>query len=162
MADSHRLLLRLEGAAVFAAAVWAYAALGASWWLFALLLLVPDVSMLGYLAGPRVGAWSYNAAHTYLFPAALAAVSLLSGWTFGLALALIGVAHIGMDRTLGYGLKQPSGFHDTHLSPPRPADTTEPDAVPAASPTASPLPPSATLPTVEGTERWVYTNSGLR
>lgn len=108
-------LLRAEGLAVFAAALVAYAALGASWWLFAALILAPDLSMLGYLAGPRPGAFFYNAAHTYVGPA------LLGGLAYGVsaplagAIALIWTAHIGLDRLLGYGLKYPAGFALTHL-----------------------------------------------
>ncbi len=92
-----------------------YAVLGASWGLFAAFLLVPDLSMIGYAWGPRVGAMAYNAVHTVLLPAALAAMALGGGGTLGLALALIAAAHIGMDRALGYGLKHPTGVHDTHL-----------------------------------------------
>ncbi|MFO8098371.1 MAG: DUF4260 domain-containing protein [Salinibacter sp.] len=92
--------------------------LGASWGLFAALLLAPDISMVGYAWDPRVGAAAYNAVHTSLFPAVLAAVGLGGGWTLGVSLALIATAQIGMDRALGYGLKRPTGFHDTHLSAP--------------------------------------------
>jgi Domain of unknown function (DUF4260) len=67
------VLLRLEGAAVLVAATFAYATLGGRWALFAALFLVPDLSMLGYLGGRRLGAACYNAAHSYLGPAALAA-----------------------------------------------------------------------------------------
>lgn len=108
-------LLRVEGLAVFAAALAAYAALGASWWLFAALILAPDLSMLGYLAGPRPGAFFYNAAHTYVAPA------LLGGLAYGFsaplagAIALIWTAHIGLDRLLGYGLKYSVGFSHAHL-----------------------------------------------
>jgi hypothetical protein len=118
MSSSHRFVLRLEGAAVLVAALWAYALLGASWGLFAALLLTPDLSMVGYAWGPRVGAAAYNAVHTYLFPVVLAAVGAMTGWALALPLALIAAAHIGMDRALGYGLKHPTGFHDTHLSAP--------------------------------------------
>ena len=110
------LLLRLEGILVLVAAVFGYSLLSASWWLFLALLLVPDVFMLGYLAGPRLGALLYNAGHTYAVPILLGAVAVGLGSAFVGALALIWTAHIGMDRALGYGLKHPSGFHDTHLS----------------------------------------------
>jgi hypothetical protein len=116
-----RPLLRLEGLAALVAAVWGYALAGASWGLFAVLLFVPDVSFAGYLRGPRVGAAVYNAAHTYVAPALLALVAHLAGWTLGLSIALIWTAHIGLDRLLGYGLKLPSGFHQTHLGPIGPA-----------------------------------------
>jgi hypothetical protein len=88
---------------------------GGSWWLFLLLLLAPDASMLGYLAGPRFGAAAYNAFHSYPLPAVLAAFGLLGGFPPALAVALVWFAHIGMDRTLGYGLKYPTAFGDTHL-----------------------------------------------
>lgn len=111
------LLLRLEGLAALVAAVWGYALLGASWGWFAALLLAPDLSAVGYLRGPRVGAAVYNVAHTYAAPALLALASHLAGWAFGLPVALVWVAHIGVDRALGYGLKLPDGFHQTHLGP---------------------------------------------
>lgn len=108
-------LLRAEGLAVFAAALAAYAALGASWWLFAALILVPDLSMLGYLAGPRAGAFVYNAAHTYVAPALLGALAYGVSAPLAGAIALIWTAHIGLDRALGYGLKYTTGFGHTHL-----------------------------------------------
>jgi hypothetical protein len=126
------LFLRLEGAVVLLAAAVGYALLGASWWLFFLLLLVPDVFMAGYGAGPRVGALVYNVGHTYVLPLALGMIGMGLDDAFVGAVALIWVAHIGMDRALGYGLKQPTGFHDTHLS--RTADATPQDAGPAVRP----------------------------
>ena len=110
-----RLLLRLEGAATLAGAVFAYGALGGGWGMFALLFLVPDLSMLGYLAGRRAGAISYNAAHNLLGPAMLAALGIATSAHGLLAVACIWVAHVGFDRMLGYGLKYGSGFGDTHL-----------------------------------------------
>ena len=110
-----RLLLRLEGLVVLVASIAAYAAIDGSWTLFALLLLVPDLAMIGYLSGPRVGAITYNAVHTYAAPAlvgVLAYAGLLEGgWRY----CLIWIAHIAMDRALGFGLKFSSAFADTHL-----------------------------------------------
>lgn len=108
--------LRTEGFVFAAGAVACYAVLGAAGWIFfALLFFVPDVSFAGYLAGPRVGAVVYNAAHTY----ASAAIPLVAGWLADspvtVAIGLIWIAHIGFDRLLGYGLKLPTGFHYTHL-----------------------------------------------
>lgn len=107
--------LRAEGAAVLLASVVAYAVVGASWWWFVLLLLVPDATMAGYLANPRVGALVYNAGHAYVGPLLLGAAAVGIDAPFVLALALIWTAHIGMDRMLGYGLKEPAGFQHTHL-----------------------------------------------
>jgi hypothetical protein len=102
-----RALLRLEGLAMLAGAIAIYAVLGGTWGVFAALFLVPDVSLFGYVAGPRVGAHVYNAGHSLLGPTVLA--------PFAPALAAIWVAHIGFDRALGYGLKYTSGFGATHL-----------------------------------------------
>ncbi|WP_412068888.1 DUF4260 family protein [Rubrivirga sp. IMCC43871] len=108
-------LLRFEGLAIAAVAVWGFAATGASWWLFAALALAPDLAMIGYAAGPRVGAQAYNAVHTYAGPVALAAAAALAGWAWGAPIALVWAAHIGLDRALGYGLKHAVGFRQTHL-----------------------------------------------
>jgi hypothetical protein len=95
-----------------------YARSGASWWLFAALWLAPDLSMLGYLAGPCQGARIYNAIHSYVAPGALALVALLlPGPRAALPIALIWANHIGVDRLLGYGLKYGNGFGFTHLGP---------------------------------------------
>lgn len=110
-----RLVLRAEAAAALAAAVWAYSRFDLGWPMFALLFLVPDLSMLGYLAGKRVGAASYNLAHSYATPAALAAVALGLQAQSALPVLLIWVAHIAFDRLLGYGLKYATAFGDTHL-----------------------------------------------
>lgn len=96
-------------------AIGLYAGSDASWWLFAVLLLAPDLGMLGYLAGPRVGAATYNLTHGLVLPLALAAVGLWASSAVLVAAALVWVAHVGIDRALGYGLKHPSGFADTHL-----------------------------------------------
>jgi hypothetical protein len=108
-------VLRVEGAALLAASTMLYWANGGSWWLFALLLLAPDASMVGYLAGPKVGAAAYNAFHSYPLPAALGIVGLLAGAPLAVGVALVWLAHIGMDRMVGYGLKYASGFGDTHM-----------------------------------------------
>jgi hypothetical protein len=110
-----RLLLRLEGGALAAIAIVLYAQQGASWWLFAALILAPDLSFLGYLAGPRMGAIAYNAAHTLVVPFALALVGGFLPASILIVVALIWAAHIGVDRALGYGLKYARGFGFTHL-----------------------------------------------
>ena len=108
-------LLRAEGVALLVLSVLLYRVNGESWLLFGALLFAPDVSMLGYLAGPKVGAAIYNAFHTYAIPAVVGALGMVFASPLMVALALIWFAHIGMDRTVGYGLKYPSSFKDTHL-----------------------------------------------
>lgn len=115
VAGGPRVLLRLEGALLLGAGAAAYANLGGTWVTFALLFLLPDLSMLGYLRGPRVGAFTYNAGHSLLAPGVLAGLAGISGSAALLLGACIWLAHIGFDRMLGYGLKYASDFHDTHL-----------------------------------------------
>lgn len=110
-------LLRAEGLAVFLGCTIAYAMLGASWTLAGVLFLAPDLSMLFYLLGPRVGAAGYNAAHSYVAAVALGACGVVFGAPLISALALILGAHIGLDRALGFGLKEARGFRFTHLGP---------------------------------------------
>lgn len=109
------LLQRLEGLAALGLGVAAYAWLGQSWLIFALLFLVPDITMLGYLRSPRLGRLTYNLGHNYALPALLALAGLAVG-PLAYGLAAIWVAHIGFDRLLGYGLKLES-FDTTHLGP---------------------------------------------
>ena len=109
------LLQRLEWAALLAAAIAGYLFLDGSWQLFVLLILTPDLAMLGYLAGPVVGAAVYNAFHILVWPVILFLAGLYAGEAILMQVAAVWIAHIAMDRTLGYGLKLPTGFTDTHL-----------------------------------------------
>lgn len=109
-----RLTLRLEGLAAGIAAITAFSLTGGNWWLFAALILAPDLSMLAMMAGQKAGSRAYNLAHTYTVPALLAAVGWLTSAPWVLSVALIWIAHIGLDRALGYGLKYGS-FKATHL-----------------------------------------------
>jgi Domain of unknown function (DUF4260) len=110
-----KLLLHIEGAVVFLAAILFYRHLHARWLIFAILFLAPDIFMLGYLVSVRAGAACYNFSHTYLTPAALIVMSLLTAKPILLPLATLWVCHIGFDRMLGFGLKYPTHFNDTHL-----------------------------------------------
>jgi len=110
-----RTLLRLEGLTLFAGMTLLYGFWGGPWWVYAVLFLAPDISFLGYLAGPKAGAIAYNAVHSYIVPMAL----MTAGFGFAppllLTIAMIWLAHIGFDRALGYGLKYSAGFGFTHL-----------------------------------------------
>jgi len=110
-----KILLRLEGLTLFASMVGLYAIGGGAWWLFALLFLVPDVSFAAYLAGREAGAFIYNAAHSYLAPVELMTTGFVLADSLVLSIAMIWLAHIGLDRALGYGLKYEAGFSFTHL-----------------------------------------------
>ena len=108
-------VLRLEGVAIAVAAAGAYHIAGGSWPFFALLFLLPDLSMLGYLRDPKVGALVYNLAHTYVAPFVLLVSWFALSTPALLWVACIWAAHIGFDRALAYGLKDTSGFKNTHL-----------------------------------------------
>lgn len=112
---STRLLLRAEGALTLLIAAAIYRHLGGAPSTFALWFLVPDLTLLGYLAGPRVGAAVYNAGHAQLLPLTLGLWGLATHTPAALLAACIWVAHIGFDRMLGYGLKAATAFGDTHL-----------------------------------------------
>jgi hypothetical protein len=107
--------LRLEGAAVFVAALVAYGWLGGPWLLVIPLLLLPDVSAIGYLRNPRLGAFTYNLVHNWAFGLGLLGVGLAAVSTPIEILGIVAIAHTGMDRAVGYGLKLPTSFQDTHL-----------------------------------------------
>jgi hypothetical protein len=108
-------LQRLEGGVLLALSLLLYWKAGSSWLLYALLILAPDLFMLGYLRGPRAGAAVYNLGHTWLLPGILAAAALIGNSTVIASLAIIWFGHIGVDRLLGYGLKLPASFQATHL-----------------------------------------------
>ncbi len=106
--------LRLEAAVVLIGSLVAYSTTGESWWLV-LGIVLPDVMIAGYLAGTHIGAVIYNLAHTTPVPAVL--IGLGWWWHEPLvgAIGLIWLAHIGLDRVLGFGLKYNDHFQHTHL-----------------------------------------------
>jgi hypothetical protein len=108
-------LLRIEGAAVAGAAVALYFHAGYPWWLLVALALAPDLSAVGFAAGASAGTAAYNSMHTSALPVILGAAGVLGHAHVAVELALIWLIHIGVDRAIGYGLKYPTGFKDTHL-----------------------------------------------
>lgn len=106
---------RFEGAAVFLASTFIYFDNGLSAVYYLVFLLAFDISMVGYLAGLKAGAISYNLGHSLLLPSVLTIAYFMNENNFLLGLICLWFAHIGMDRALGYGLKHSSGFKDTHL-----------------------------------------------
>ena len=110
-----RILLRLEGLALFLGMTLLYGVWDGSWWVYAILFLAPDLSFAAYLANPKIGAIVYNAAHSYMAPVAMMTSSFGFADPLWLSVAMIWMAHIGIDRALGYGLKDAAGFGFTHL-----------------------------------------------
>ncbi len=110
-----RRILRLEALAVLAAAISAYLLVGGNLWLLVILFFAPDLAFAGYAVGAKAGAAVYNAAHSYLMPIGLGGLGLYLKVDLLHQLALIWIAHIAFDRSLGYGLKYASAFGHTHL-----------------------------------------------
>jgi hypothetical protein len=108
-------LLKLEDTCLLIAAVLLYRHLQFSWILFAILFLTPDLFMLGYLINQRAGSSLYNLGHTLFIPLALFATAYRTHQHLLTAIATIWFSHIAFDRVLGYGLKYPTHFKDTHL-----------------------------------------------
>lgn len=108
-------LIKLEQIALFAFSIFLFSYTNFAWWWFPLLILLPDISMLGYLKNPKTGALLYNFFHHQ----ALALLVLCLGWQTGndsLYLAgIILLGHSSMDRIFGYGLKYSDAFNHTHL-----------------------------------------------
>lgn len=108
-------ILKAEEAAQWVLTYVATLYLGFDWWLYFALLLLPDLSMIGYLAGPKVGAITYNLGHHK----GLAVIIGFCGWYFTLPYVLLAglvlFGHSAMDRIFGYGLKYSDDFKHTHL-----------------------------------------------
>jgi hypothetical protein len=112
---SVKWILRVESAAIAVVGIVAYLSLGGSPLLLIPALLAPDLSALGYLAGPRVGAVTYNLVHNWATASVLGLLAIVTGELWPLLAGAVVAAHVGMDRALGYGLKLPTAFQDTHL-----------------------------------------------
>ena len=121
-----RRWLGLEGLVLLAGALIAFSVLGQPWWLVPAGILVPDLAMGGYLAGTRRGAHLYNIAHATALPAIMLGIGYWQADRLVTALALIWLAHIGMDRLLGMGLKYNDRFAHTHLGDHADARATRP------------------------------------
>lgn len=110
------LVLRLEGLIVALASIAAYfISMDLPWQMFAWLILVPDISFTAYLAGPVIGARGYNLMHSFLGPITALTLGVALDHSTIIGIALIWIAHIGIDRSLGYGLKYADTFTHTHL-----------------------------------------------
>ena len=109
--------IRADAAAVLMITLWAVGATHSSWIWFLALFLVPDVSMVGYAFGPRVGAVTYNTGHLYAWPVGLLAAGLMYHVPLAITAALSWIGHIAFDNIAGYGLKLPIGFEYTVYGP---------------------------------------------
>jgi len=111
-----RQTLRLEGLCVLVLATLLYGRAGYAWSQYIFLFLAPDLALIGYLAGRKAGAITYNLTHSYVGPILLTMAALAGAVPYAkVGIGLIWAAHIGFDRLLGFGLKYESGFDYTHL-----------------------------------------------
>lgn len=108
-------LLKLEELFLFGLALFLFSGLEYGWGWFALLFFAPDLSMLGYLANPRLGAWTYNLIHHKGLSAALYVLGYLLATSWLMFAGMILLGHSSLDRVLGYGLKHEDAFQNTHL-----------------------------------------------
>jgi hypothetical protein len=113
--NNPKLIQKLEGLAVLIVVLIAYQQAQFSWWYFFLIILLFDISMIGYAFSKKAGAIVYNIGHSFVGPLLLLGLWLLQNNSALLMISLIWIAHIGMDRAFGYGLKLPKGFKHTHL-----------------------------------------------
>ncbi len=108
-------LLKLEEAFMFGLTIFLFSRLDYAWWWYPVLILTPDLSMVGYLINTRVGAFTYNFVHHKALGISIYVLGLvLANQPLQLA-GLILFGHSSMDRALGYGLKYPDSFQHTHL-----------------------------------------------
>lgn len=112
----NKAILHVEGIAVFVLSIYFYFNMGYSFMILLILLFTPDIAMLGYLKDNRFGAVLYNVFHTYIIPLGVLFIGVLFHKDLLLMLSLIWIAHIGMDRMFGFGLKYPTHFKDNHLN----------------------------------------------
>lgn len=110
-----KMLLKSEELIQFLAAIYLFSRLTFAWWWFPALILAPDISMIGYLVNPYVGAIFYNIAHHKGLGIVIGLLGLMMGNQTLMLAGIILFAHSSMDRMLGYGLKYSDSFKHTSL-----------------------------------------------
>jgi len=109
--------LKIEEASLFLFCIFLFSKLGFDWWWFPVLLLLPDIGMIGYVISHEVGAFTYNVTHNRVVATVSAFYAIASDDDYWKLTAIIIIAHIALDRALGYGLKYTDNFQNTHLGP---------------------------------------------
>jgi hypothetical protein len=110
-----RTLIRLEELGIFLFSIYLFSGLPFPWWTFPVFLFAPDISMAAYIGGPRLGAFVYNLIHHRALDLVLYVTGILTGAPLLALAGIIMFAHSSLDRALGYGLKFPDAFTNTHL-----------------------------------------------
>lgn len=115
MTNSMTSIIKFEELGQLALAVLLFSQLDYAWWVFPACLLLPDLSMIGYLANPRIGALLYNIFHHKLLAIACIAIGYWLDEPLASLAGVILLGHSAMDRALGYGLKYSDSFKNTHM-----------------------------------------------
>lgn len=110
-----KTILKLEELAMFVLGIFMFGLLGYSWWLFLVLILTPDIGMLGYLVNSKIGATVYNIFHHKGIAILLYFLGMYLSVPVVQLIGVIVFSHASMDRIFGYGLKYEQGFKYTHL-----------------------------------------------
>jgi hypothetical protein len=110
-----RNLIKLEEAAMFVFGIFLLLPFNLPWWLVLILFFAPDLGAAGYLINPRFGAMTYNLLHHKAVAIALFFIGLASANAYFQIAGLLIFAHSSFDRVLGFGLKFPDSFNNTHL-----------------------------------------------
>jgi hypothetical protein len=110
-----KMLLKLEEFLLFVLALFLFSNLNYGWGWYALLFFAPDLSMLGYVVNPRLGAWTYNLIHHKGLTVALYVFGYMLAVPWLMFAGTIILGHSSLDRVFGYGLKYPDAFQHTHL-----------------------------------------------
>lgn len=109
------ILLKLEFVALFALSMFLFSLLPYAWWWYPALILLPDIGMLGYALGPRIGAWIYNLFHLLFVGIGFYLIGAYAGLPLIEFAGIIMIGHISLDRVFGFGLKHEDSFKHTHL-----------------------------------------------
>jgi hypothetical protein len=107
--------LQLEELGMFLFGIFLFNQLDFAWWWFLVLILAPDLAMIGYLFGNRIGAFSYNLFHHRALAVLIYALGFYYSNDWSQLIGVMLFAHASMDRVFGYGLKYEKGFKFTHL-----------------------------------------------
>jgi hypothetical protein len=110
-----KYIIRLEELLLFGLALFLFSILDYGWGTYALLFFAPDMSMLGYLANPRIGAWTYDLVHHKGLSVVLYILGYILSIPWLMFAGTILLGHSSLDRVLGYGLKYSDAFQNTHL-----------------------------------------------
>jgi MFS family permease len=110
-----KTILKLEELTLFLLGIFLFAQLPFAWWWFLVLILAPDIGMVGYLFGNKAGAISYNIFHHRGIAVAIYLLGIYLNSDIAQLIGVILFSHAAMDRIFGYGLKYEKGFKFTHL-----------------------------------------------